>query len=229
MRNFPLHTRSLNLPFRVGATSYVIADDLLPNAQFLADSVQDMQLVLFDLPGGPSNLPTPTTVARMAALGRTQDLTYTVHLIEDLAPAPSASFPSSWQKAQMVIERTQGLTPWAYVLHLEGRAVRTPETAPAALTLWQSQMRTALSQVIQWAGAAQVAVENLEGYPPDFVTPALAATGVSRCVDIGHLWLDGHDPLPWLQAALPVQRRPSARAARWAGSPVDRTHGSDPT
>jgi len=207
MRNFPSHTRTLNLPFRVGATSYVIADDLLPNARFLADSVQDMQLVLFDLPGGPSNLPTPVTVARMAALGRARDLTYTVHLIEDLAPGQSAARPGSWQKAQMVIERTQGLTPWAYVLHLEGRAVRTPETAPAALTLWQSQMRTALSQVIQWAGdAAQVAVENLEGYPPDFVTPALAATDVSRCVDVGHLWLDGHDPLPWLQAALPRTR-----------------------
>jgi sugar phosphate isomerase/epimerase len=25
---------------------------------------------------------------------------------------------------------------------------------------------------------------------------------VNRCVDIGHLWLDGHDPIPYLQAAL---------------------------
>jgi sugar phosphate isomerase/epimerase len=29
---------------------------------------------------------------------------------------------------------------------------------------------------------------------------------VSRCVDIGHLWLDGHDPIPYLQAALPHTR-----------------------
>jgi sugar phosphate isomerase/epimerase len=29
---------------------------------------------------------------------------------------------------------------------------------------------------------------------------------VSRCVDIGHLWLDGHDPIPYLWAALPRTR-----------------------
>jgi sugar phosphate isomerase/epimerase len=29
---------------------------------------------------------------------------------------------------------------------------------------------------------------------------------VSRCVDVGHLWLDGHDPIPYLRAALPRTR-----------------------
>jgi sugar phosphate isomerase/epimerase len=29
---------------------------------------------------------------------------------------------------------------------------------------------------------------------------------VSRCVDVGHLWLDGHDPLPYLEQALPRTR-----------------------
>jgi sugar phosphate isomerase/epimerase len=203
MLPFPLNIRSLHLPFRVGATSYVIADELLPNARFLADYVQDMQLVLFDIPGGPSNLPTPETVAAMAEHGRAGDLTYTVHLIKDLAPHQVSQQHASLEKAREVIERTKALSPWGYVLHLEGRGVRTLETPPAVLSLWQTHMRTLLTQVARWAGdAALLAVENLEGYPPDFVTPAIAPTAVSRCVDIGHLWLDGHDPLPWLQAAL---------------------------
>jgi sugar phosphate isomerase/epimerase len=29
---------------------------------------------------------------------------------------------------------------------------------------------------------------------------------VNRYVDIGHSWLDGHDPLPYLRAALPRTR-----------------------
>jgi sugar phosphate isomerase/epimerase len=29
---------------------------------------------------------------------------------------------------------------------------------------------------------------------------------VSRCVDVGHLWLDAHDPVPYLQEALPRTR-----------------------
>jgi sugar phosphate isomerase/epimerase len=48
-----------------------------------------------------------------------------------------------------------------------------------------------------------VAVENLEGYAPDFVVPDVTRTLAGRCVDIGHLWLDGIDPLPHLDEALP--------------------------
>ena len=49
-------------------------------------------------------------------------------------------------------------------------------------------------------------MENLETYPLDFIQPVLDRIPVSRCVDIGHLWLDGHDPIPYLQAALPRTR-----------------------
>lgn len=203
MPNLPLNIRTLNLPFRVGATSYVIEADLLPNAQFLATYVQDMQLVLFAVPDGPSNLPDAATVAALAAVGRANDLTYTVHLIEDLAPQHSSAASASLQKAQDVIQRTQALIPWGYVLHLEGRAVRTPATPAEHLAQWQTAVQASLQQVIEWAGnPILLAVENLEGYPPAFVTPVIAGTTVSRCVDIGHLWLDGHDPLPWLQEAL---------------------------
>lgn len=207
MATLPLNIRTLNLPFRVGATSYVIDADLLPNAEFLANHVQDMQLVLFAVPDGPSNLPDAETVAALAAVGRAKDLTYTVHLIEDLATDQPPQSHSSLRKAQDVIERTEALSPWAYVLHLDGRTVRTKETPAAGLAQWQTGIGQALKQVSQWAGdAARLAVENLEGYPPAFVTPAIAPTAVSRCVDVGHLWLDGHDPLPWLQEALPRTR-----------------------
>ncbi|MCE7986808.1 MAG: sugar phosphate isomerase/epimerase [Caldilinea sp. CFX5] len=202
-----MNVRTLNLPFRVGTTSYIIADDLLPNARFLAEFVQDMQLVLFDVPDGPSNLPDTETVRALAALGQERDLTYTVHLIEDVAPQQSPLPNTSLHKAHDVISRTALLTPWAYVFHLDGRAVRAPETPSALLTAWQRQISSSIDQVAQWAGdVTQLAVENLEGYPPAFVTPVIAPTAVNRCVDVGHLWLDGHDPLPWLQAALPRTR-----------------------
>ena len=202
-----INTRKLALPFRIGATSYVIADDLVPNARFLADYVQDMQLVLFDLPGGPSNLPDADCVAALAAVGREQDLTYTVHLLDDIAPSPANQPHPSLQRAQALIERTQALSPWAYVLHLDGRTIRVPNTPLETAVQWQQQIQASIDQVAHWAGdATLLAVENLEGYPPAFVTPAIAPTTVSRCVDIGHLWLDGHDPLPWLQAALPRTR-----------------------
>ena len=37
-------------------------------------------------------------------------------------------------------------------------------------------------------------------------SPVVARTPAGRCLDVGHLWLDGVDPLPYLEAALPRLR-----------------------
>ena len=201
---------ALAVPFRLGATSYVIEDGLAANARHLAGQAQDVQLVLFDLPDGPSNLPAPDEVAELARIGREAGLGYTVHLLDDICPG--APDHPSLRRARMVMELTRPLAPWAYVLHLEGRAVREDNTQAHALAQWQVGQAAALRQIAAWAGDARLlAVENLEGYPPEFVSPvveALAPTphAVSRCVDVGHLWLDGHDPLPHLARALPCLR-----------------------
>lgn len=201
-----MNVRAWRLPFRVGATSYIIEDDLVANAAFLALHVQDMQLVLFDLPGGPSNLPDAATVMRLAEIGAHGDLSYTVHLIEDLAdwaaPTPAAAPPSALCSAQDVIARTQRLTPWAWVAHLDGRNVRAQGYPAAAMAAWCAQTAAIVASVGQAAGGeARLAIENLEGYPPTFVDPVVAATAASRCVDVGHLWLDGHDPVEQLLAS----------------------------
>jgi adenosyl cobinamide kinase/adenosyl cobinamide phosphate guanylyltransferase len=68
-------------------------------------------------------------------------------------------------------------------------------------------MVAAVVQVCRWAGSGKrLAIENLEGYPVEFVAPVVAQAAAARCVDVGHLWLDGHDPLPALQAAWPWLR-----------------------
>jgi sugar phosphate isomerase/epimerase len=200
--------RTLGLPFRVGATSYIVPDDLLPNARFLAPHVQDMQLVLFEVAGGPTNLPAAEIVQELAAFGQAQDLTYTVHLLHDLRLADANQAPSlALRKAQQVIDLTRSLRPWAWVGHLDGRPVRSDATSLAQLVDWQHQTGVAVAQVAAWLDTpAHLAIENLEGYPPDFVTPVVGGTSVSRCVDIGHLWLDGQDPVPPLRSALPRLR-----------------------
>jgi sugar phosphate isomerase/epimerase len=45
-------------------------------------------------------------------------------------------------------------------------------------------------------------VENLENYAPEYLLPLLAETPASLCVDVGHLWLTGRDPLAFLKAHL---------------------------
>ena len=191
-------------PFRLGTTSYIIPDDILPNARYLADKVQDIELILFEVDDGPNNLPSPEVIDELSQIASEHDLTYTVHLPLDLKLGENGSErDQSLVKAKRVIDCTLALNPWAYVLHLDGKSVRT-STDANLIKHWQDQSVRALEIVSAWADSPEkLAVENLETYPLDFIQPVLDRIPVCRCVDIGHLWLDGHDPIPYLQAALP--------------------------
>jgi sugar phosphate isomerase/epimerase len=212
-----IDVRSWALPFRIGTTSYIQEADLLPNAHFLAKHVQDMQLVLFEVPDGPTNLPNAETVASLAELGRQRDLTYTVHLLHDLClHGVDSVSAAALAKAKQVIDLTQPLSPLAWVCHLDGRRVQKAAAGAPILAEWQSETVQALRQVCGWADdARRIAVENLEGYPPEFVTPVVERTEAGRCVDVGHLWLDGVDPLPHLAAALPHARVVHLHGVQW--------------
>lgn len=196
-----------NYPFRLGTTSYIVPDDLLPNARYLAGKVQDMELILFEVDDGPNNLPSAEVIDELSKIAHENDMTYTVHLPLDLKLGEDGSEQdASLIKARRVIDCTRRLDPWAYVMHLDGRSVRT-STDVDAIKRWQHQSVRALEIVADWAGGAdKLAVENLETYPLDFISPVIERIPVSRCVDIGHLWLDGHDAVPYLQTALPRTR-----------------------
>jgi len=197
----------MTCPFRLGTTSYIIPDDILPNARYLAGKVRDIELILFEVDDGPNNLPLPEVINELSQIAQDNDMTYTVHLPLDLKLGEDGSErDQSLVKARRVIDCTHGVNPWAYVLHLDGKSVRT-STDAELIRRWQDQSVCALEIVAEWAGGAdKLAVENLETYPIDFIQPVLDRIPVSRCVDIGHLWLDGHDPIPYLQAALPRTR-----------------------
>ena len=193
-----------DFPFRLGTTSYIIPDDILPNARYLAGKVRDIELILFEVDDGPNNLPSSEVIDELLHLAEQHDLTFTVHLPLDLKLGDDGSErDASLVKAKRVIDCTLGLNPWAYVMHLDGRSVRT-STDKDLIRRWQDHSVRALEIVSGWAGSPEkLAVENLETYPLDFIQPVLDRIAVSRCVDVGHLWLDGHDPIPYLQDALP--------------------------
>jgi sugar phosphate isomerase/epimerase len=189
-----------NLPFRLGTTSYIWPDDILPNVAQLAPLVDDVELVLFESDEHGSNIPGEAVMAELRRLALAHDLTYTVHLPLDLRLAEDDSLRHpSLEKARLVIERTRMLDPFAYVVHLDGKAIENCTDA-ATLARWQLQSTRSLDQVAKWAGEAQrVCVENLENYDPAVLVQVLEPVPVSRCVDVGHFWLRGRDPLPHLR------------------------------
>ena len=180
--------------FRLGTTSYILPDEILPNVRFLSDKVDDIELVLFEVDDEANNLPGSSVINELGALAQAHNLTYTVHLPLDLRMgAAGEPLHRSLELANAVIERTQPLEPWAYVLHLDGAEADDYEA-------WVNQAVQSLEQLVEWVGAPDLlAIENLEGYPLDFINPVLDRIPVSRCVDVGHLWLDGHDPVDFLQ------------------------------
>lgn len=196
-----------DLPFRIGTTSYIIPDDILPNARFLAGRVRDIELVIFELDDGVNNLPGLEVLTELARLASQVSLSYTVHLPLDLHLGADGDEQSlSLVKAKRVIQTTRPLEPWAYVLHLDGSQPGDHQE-PTGRTTWQEQAVRALEIVSEWAGdPSHLAVENLDGYPPEFNDPVLERLPVSRCVDIGHLWKDGSDPGAYLMSSLPRTR-----------------------
>jgi sugar phosphate isomerase/epimerase len=189
------------LPFRLGSTSYVYPADILPNVRRLAPLVDDLELVLFEVDDGQNNLPSPDVVDALNGLAAEHDLTYTVHLPLDLRLTSDDPSPSL-QKARRVIGCTHALSPWAYVVHLDGNEI-VPDDGPAVLTRWRDQAARSLELIGQEVGDPRLlAVENLESYTPDAFLPLLDHLPVSLCLDVGHFLKSGGDPLHYLQAYL---------------------------
>lgn len=183
--------------FRVGTTSYILPDDILPNVDYLAPLVDDVELVLFETDEHGSNLPSTETCNRLIELAQRHRISYTVHLPLDLRLADEgAEQHVSLVKARRVIDATSRLNPFAYTVHLDGQVVMEDNSAEARAQ-WQDNAARALVLVAGWLpGPEYLAVENIEKWDPAAFAPVLDRVPISRTMDIGHLWLSGRDPMP---------------------------------
>lgn len=189
---------------RTGTTSWIYpSEDLAGNVTRLAGRVEDIELVLFDVKGYGNNLPDRAAVRRLAGLAERCGHTYTVHLPQDLCVAEDGTCPDgSMERARQVIELTRDLDPWAYVAHLNGDAL-LDGPSPKEIDRWRRRAERAAGIVAGWLDEPErLAIENIERWDPRVLGPVLDALPVSRCVDIGHLWLQRIDPLDHLNVWL---------------------------
>lgn len=184
--------------YRAGSTSYVYPAGIVENVRRLALCVSDIELILFDLEDGPSNLPGADDVAELRQIAGEHDLTYTVHLPLDLrGDAPHDS--RLWRVTERVVHSTVHLQPWAWVFHLDGAGIDEPG--------WVTRGVRAVERLAALTGdRARLALENLETYPPEALEPVYDATQIARTLDIGHLWKSERDPFDYLPRWLPHTR-----------------------
>lgn len=184
----------MNRRFRLGSTSYIYPDAVLPNVRKLASAVDDIELVLFEVDDYGTNLPDASAIAELDALARDNALTYTVHLPIDLDWRDACSI----DKIYRTIDATRALDPFAYILHLDGRVLQGEPTRET-VAQWQAETARALDQILAHVDAARLCIENLEGWASEFFAAMIAEKNLGRCIDVGHLWKQGRDPLSHLQ------------------------------
>ncbi len=177
---------------RLGATSFVIPDDIIPNAHFLRDRFDDIELLVFEYNETHSPLPSVDTVDELSSLAKDHDLTYTVHLPLDLNLL-DVNYATGSQRALEVIERFRPLSPVGYILHLDG---------PSSGLSIQREINTGIESVQTLCNTMPepelLCLENLENQPMKFISSILSETPCSMCLDIGHLWKTGADPIIWI-------------------------------
>ena len=191
------------LPFRIGTTSYIYPDDILPNVHKLKGRVDDIELILFEADNA-GNIPTQKNLKELKRLSNEWDLTYTLHLPLDidLGSSMGDKRKTSIEQVEMLIKHLDMLNPQAYILHLN-----LPKQAEGNITLWQNRIDRSLKEIIKLQSIMpqNIAIENLS-YPFSYIDTMILKNGFLICVDIGHLIVMGVEPLKHLKKYFSMTR-----------------------
>ncbi len=179
--------------FRLGTTSYIVPDDILPNVRALAEVIDDIELVVFES-DEVSNLPSPGVVEELRALAEKHRLTYTLHLPMDvyLGHEDETVRRAGIDKCLRVIDRFQSVNSFACVLHFS-HAGFPNEFPEEDLPRWKTALNDSVRRLLG-AGIPprSLCIETLS-YPFAWVEEIVSANDLSVCLDVGHLLLKGYD------------------------------------
>ncbi len=175
-------------PFRLGCTSYVYPDDILPNVEKMASFVDDIEIVLFESEKY-SNLPGSDIINELGRYAEHYSITYTVHFPIDF----DAGSTDKQERNQFIntikkiAELTQPINPYGYILHLQG--IQSISSKKQVET-WYSACNDVCRNIAKIADldCAKICVENLD-YPMEWYMDLVSKYGFSLCCDMGHLWL----------------------------------------
>lgn len=193
-------------PFRLGTTSYILRDYILPNVRYLKDKMDMIELLVFET-DEQSNYPTADEIKELLDIANEHDLTYTVHL-------PIGIHLGTRDEKQRInnrdafiraIDATRALNPHAWDLHLEPDE-ESQENPIHNMEAWQDACRNSLSELKErGADPTKIGVETLE-YPFEYAKPVIDEAGFGYCVDIGHCWYRGYDEDWFINDLLPKAR-----------------------
>lgn len=199
----------------LGGTSFLLPADYVPALRFAAPRCDDVALLMLECGPQGEQLLSPQDVTQAAAILKEANTRLHVHLPTEADCSTARSTRRLMHAVRLAVERAMPLAPHSFVLHVDFACLRRATRAapsdlltPDRLTAEQRyRTRDALDEMAALLPhPEQLAIENLEGFHPDFWDCWLEDRPFSRCCDIGHIWKDNGDPVPWLERWLPRLR-----------------------
>lgn len=177
-------------PFRIGTTSFIYTDHILPNVKKIGRYFDEIELLIFE--SRPYTvLPDRTEITELSRLSETLNVTYNIHLPTDvsLTHQTASARQHAADTIARVVDLCRPLAPSTHTLHLEMGEADIPDNT----TAWQARAEDGLERLMRQVPDPKIfSVETLD-YPPDCLVPLLAAFELTVCLDIGHHFRYGYD------------------------------------
>lgn len=177
--------------FKLGTTSFIYPDHILPNVEKLGPEFDEIELLVFEsLPDAV--VPSETDVDALVRLSRSLDLSYNVHLPVDVSltdPDPAARSLAA-ERIRSVIRRFAPAPVSTHTLHLD---FSEPDHSRRSIAEWQERVMKTMGRLEQAKICLDtLSVETLD-YPYSYLEPVLDRFNLQVCLDIGHMIRDGND------------------------------------
>jgi sugar phosphate isomerase/epimerase len=178
-------------PFKLGTTSFIYPDSYETNVRLLAPYLDEIELLFLE--SDPESLPKKKEITGLVRLKEKNDISYNIHLPYDVDighPDPGIR-RRGMDTIKTVVNETGILEPSTLTLHLyagdnPGRSI--PETR-------RKRLKESLVGILSTGFPAdRFSVETLS-YPFAWIEDIVFELGLSICLDVGHLFLFGYDPV----------------------------------
>lgn len=181
-------------PFKIGATSYIYPDYMVPNVKMLAPFLDEIELLFLESSASGS-IPSENDINELYRLSQEHGITYNIHLPTDIFPG--SSNPSDricfLETVQHIISCTSILLPSTCTLHLPYQEdLNKNECDPR----WLDNTYSSIEKLIESGVKSKtISVETLE-YPIEWIDGIISDFNLSVCIDAGHLLLNGFNIEP---------------------------------
>jgi len=179
-------------PFKLGTTSYIFPDHILPNVARLAPFFDEIEIVLFES-GGHDNYPDDDQMNGLMSLSLHRKVNFNIHLPIDIFLGDEKKEVRSRgiSMVKKIIERTLCLNPSLYTLHLDLRDKNGQDHAD--IKTWRRRIIRSVEEILEYPiEPNRISIETLR-YPFEYVEDLVNQFGFSICLDIGHILFYGQD------------------------------------